>query len=416
MADSHTLSHGAAIAWRAWCRPVANGLLVGLTGYVSTVPLVIAALVAAGAQREQVTAALAVLGLCMGVSAMVLSACYRSPFSVGWSTGAAALLVAQGPVPGGLRAAAGAFLLAGLLTMLSGLSRRLARALQAVPAGVCSAMLAGVLAKPCVVPLWALIHGPWAPWSIALTWLAVRCISRPWALPAALVVALWSAPSLAGLWAVAPGEPLMPRIVAPQLDLQGIASLALPLYVVTLLSQNAPALGLLRAFGYRARPRQVLLCTGAASMAGAFFGCLGVSLATVTAAMCAGPDSGPNRDRRWAAAGVAGLCQVALGLAAGLVAPRLMALPAQVVGTLVALALLSTFLFAIRASVRAAWVGWGPALGVALTFLVACGGGAWLGAGSTACAVLAGLACHHLHRRMDRSRDTRFTSESDGMA
>ncbi len=401
MAAAYTVSRAAAGALRAWCRPVTNGLLVGITGYVSTVPLVIAALVAAGAQPQEVIAALTVLGLCMGLPAMVLSSRYRSPLSVGWSTGAAALLVAHGPVQGGLRSAAGAFLLAGLLTVLAGLCRPLVRALRTVPTGVCSAMLAGVLVQPCLGPLWALIGRPEPGLPIALAWIAVRCVSRPWAVPAALAVALWVAPS-AGLLAITPWAPPLPSVLQPRLDLHGAASLALPLFVVTMLSQNAPALGLLRTHGYRARPRPVLLCTGGASMAGAFFGCLGVGLATVTAAMCAGPDSGPHRGRRWAAAGVAGLCQVVLGLAAGLIAPRLLALPGEVVGTVAALALLSTFLAAIRTAARAAWAGWGASLATTSTFLVACCGAAWLGAGSTACAVLAGLACHHVQRRLRR--------------
>lgn len=157
----------------------------------------------------------------------------------------------------------------------AGLWRPVVRALQAVPASVSSAMLAGLLAGPCLAPLGALGHAPESVPRIVLAWLIVRTISRPWAVPAALAVAVWTA-SPVGLPPDAVWTLSLPVPVSPRFDVSNVAGLALPLFVVAMLTQYAPAFGLLREHGYRTRPGPVLVCTGLASMVGALFGGLGV--------------------------------------------------------------------------------------------------------------------------------------------
>lgn len=390
---------------RDWGRPIGNGLLVGLTGYVSTVSLVISALVATGAQARQVVSALFVLGLCMGLPALILSYRYRSPISVGWSTTGAALLVAHGPVHGGLPMASGAFLIAGLLTLLVGMWKPLAKMVGAVPACVANAMLAGLLVSLCMVPLQEMVRAPWFVAPIVGAWLIAQRLARPWAVPAAALAALVMASHAGWPWSAVTAWQL-PELKAlrPSIEGSAVTGLALPLFVVTMLSQNAPAFSVLQDHGFRTHPEPVLLCTGMASMAGAPFGSLGVGLATVTAAMCAGSNSGPEPARRWIAASVAGLCQIALGTVSGVVAPWVLSLPAAMVGTVAGLAVLGTCVAALRRSASERTAPWAAAI----TFLVTCTGGALLGVSIPVWAVIAGLLCHRYELRIACARRRRL--------
>lgn len=393
-----------AHALRPWARPLGNGLVVGLTGYASTVALIIGALVVAGAGAQEVVTALFALGLCMGLPAVGLSWRYRRPLSVGWSTAGAALLLAHGPVQGGLHVVAGAFLVAGMLTVLTGLWGRLARAVAAVPCGVANAVLAGLLTGLWAAPLRTALEAPWLVMPILAAWCVARSVARAWAIPVALLAAL-AAACLSG-WAPPLAAPWhMPALtpVWPVLDVRAEAFLALPLFVVTMLSQNAPAFGVLREHGLAADPASVLKGTGAACMAGALFAAPPVCLASVTAAMCAGSDSGQAPERRWAAAAAAGLCQLVLGVGAVVVAPYVLSLPQAVVGVVACLVLLVPLAAALR---RLAAERVAPAA-AAVAFLLTCAGSLPWHAGGPLWGVLAGLLCHHCERHLMRARPER---------
>ncbi|WP_398494367.1 benzoate/H(+) symporter BenE family transporter [Variovorax sp.] len=334
---------------RVWMRPIFNGLRVGVVGYAATLPVMMAALSAAGAHSVQVGTALLALGLCMGVPALALSLRYRMPISIAWSTAAAATLVAHGPVQGGLPQAACAFLIAGLLSVLTAFCRSLAGWVAAVPASIASAMLAGMLLGVCVAPLRALVGDPVVIAPVLAAWLLARLHAPALAIPTAMCVAWWMIVLVGWTPAVSmPSDVQVLALVKLGGDVLAALPLAFSLFLVTMLAQNAPALGVLRSEGFDVKAEPVLLSAGAASMVSALFGAPGVSLAAVTAAMCAGDESGPARARRWVAAAVAGLSQIALGLGSGVIAWWILSLPSTVVATIAGVAMTGTFVDSLR--------------------------------------------------------------------
>lgn len=386
---------------RGWGRPVANGLRVGLTGYVGTVPVVLGALAAAGARPQQASGALFVLGLCMGLPALLLSLRHRAPISVAWSTAGAAVLVAHGPVHGGLPTAAGAFLIVGLLILLTGWCRPLARQVAAVPPCIANAMLAGLLLGLCLAPLRAFAQAPALIAPVLAAWLLARRCAPAWATAVAMLAAL-AMSSLAG-WmpgAAAHWRFPVPTLVLPGPDLAAEFSLAVPLYLVTMLAQNAPAFGVLRDQGFAVEAGPVLVCTGSASMAGALFGALGVSLAAVTAAMCASDESGTDPGRRWIAAAVAGLSQIVLGMGSGALAMWILTLPATVVATVAGLALAGTLFRVLARASRER----GTPVAVAVTCIATCMGAIAPGVGGPLWGLALGLVLHGVESRIARER------------
>ena len=366
---------------------IGTGILAAVVGYGSSVAIVIQGLKGVGASEPQIACALAVLCFAMGLTGIALSVATRMPISVAWSTPGMALLASSATVPGGFPAAVGAFVFVGLLIMLAGLWSPLGRLIAAIPKPIASGMLAGIILKLCLAPFAALASVPLLALVIISVWVVVGRFFRLWAAPAALVVAIGAIAAEAGL-----PHGQLPAIepVLPAFDWQSIASIALPLFVVTMASQNIPGLAVLATHGFRPKTRPIFLVTGAVSAATALLGAPTINLAAITAALCAGPDANADPKRRWVASAVSGLAYIALALIAG-VATLLVARSSPVLIEAVAgLALIGAFGTSILAAVHEE-IDRVPAL---MTFLVTASGLTVLGIGAAFWGLAAGLAVH----------------------
>lgn len=331
--------------------PILAGIVASLVGFASTFALVLAGLRAAGADAGEAASGLFALSVTMGVAAIVLGLRHRQPIAVAWSTPGAALLLAGGAVPGGWPAAVGAFLVTGGLIVAAGLWRPLERLLARIPPALASAMLAGVLLPVCLAPVRAVVELPSLAGPAVLAWLLLMRIARRWAVPGALVAAALAV-LLTGRRGPGSELGLLPHIelTMPALDPGALLGLAVPLFVVTMASQNLPGIAVLASFGYRTPIRPVLLGTGAGTIAGAPFGGHAINLAAITAAMVAGPDAGAEPSRRWIASVSGGVTYVLFGLGAGVVTVAAAAAPILLVEAVAGLALLGALAGALTAA------------------------------------------------------------------
>jgi benzoate membrane transport protein len=322
-------------------QPIAAGVVAGIVGFSGAFTIVLAGLAAIGADRAQASSGLMVLCLTMAAVAMWASWRTRMPISIAWSTPGAALLASAGQVRGGYAAALGAFAFSGALTVLAGLWRPLARLIAAIPMPLASALLAGVLLTVCVAPARSMVEEPWLTAPVIAVWLVLMLVARPWAVIGAGVTAVIAVvvgnPASGGAF-----HPSGPRLtwVTPHLDVATLAGLGLPLFIVTMASQNIAGMAVLKSFGYQPALRPLLLSTGAASVAGAPFGAHGINLAAITAALVAGPDAEPDHDRRWVAGVASGAIYLVIGPLAGVAAALVAAAPPVLVQAVAGLALL----------------------------------------------------------------------------
>ncbi|MFI6759813.1 benzoate/H(+) symporter BenE family transporter [Micromonospora sp. NPDC050417] len=377
-------------------QPVLAGVLAALVGFASTFAVVLAGLRAVGADERQAASGLLALCVAMGLAAIWLGVRQRTPISVAWSTPGAALLVSTGAVEGGFAAAVGAFLLCGVLITAAGLVPALGRAIAAIPAPVASAMLAGVLFDLCVAPVHALVQVPLLAAPIIVTWAVLTRFARHWAVPAALGVAVVAIVLTAPAGGLA-GANLRPtvEVTAPTWTLAATVSLALPLFLVTMASQNVPGMAVLAGFGYRPTLRSVLVGTGLASTAAASLGGHAVNLAAITAALAAGPDAHPDPRRRWIASVSAGASYLVLGLGSGLATALVLLSPPVLVEAVAGLALLG----ALGAAVAGAVVDPVGRPAAVVTFVVTASGITVLGLGAAFWGLLAGGLFLLLHRQ-----------------
>jgi benzoate membrane transport protein len=330
---------------------LAAGLLASFVGFAGSFAVIVQGLTAVGASPAQAGSGLMALSIAMGLCGILLSLRLRMPISVAWSTPGGALLATSGAVPGGFGGAVGAFIVTGLLIVLCGLWRPLGRLVAAIPPVLANAMLAGVLLGLCLAPMRAVAAVPHLALPVILVWAVVARFDRRFAVPAAVVLAAvlvalsgTVAPAGASLW-------LAPVLVAPQFSLQGVIGISLPLFIVTMASQNIPGMAVLHVNGYRPAPGGLFTATGVFSLLAAPFGGHAVNLAAITAALCAGPEAHADPARRYWAAVVAGAFYVGFGLLAGAAKALIIAAPPILIEAVAGLALLGALGAALMGAV-----------------------------------------------------------------
>ena len=324
------------------------GLLTAFVGFSSSFAVVLHGIKAAGATDAQAASGLMALSVAMGLCGIVLSAWKRMPISIAWSTPGAAFLATVGTIDGGFAVAVGAFLISSLLIVVAGLFKPLNRAVSAIPPALANAMLAGVLISLCLAPVKAVAFNPWLGLPIVIAFFVTAAVKRLFAVPVALfafvcVIVLGVDIDPSALAHV--GDSLLPQpvFVMPAFTLAAIVSIALPLFIITMASQNIPGIAVLRVNGYEPAPGPLFTVTGLFSLASAPFGAHAVNLAAITAAMCAGSDAHADPKRRYWSAIVAGAAYVVLGLLAGAVTAAVALAPKILIEAVAGLALIAAF-------------------------------------------------------------------------
>lgn len=373
--------------------PVGAGVVCALVGFTSSFAVVLGGLRAVGASAGQAASGLLAVSVTMGAASVLLSWRYRMPITSAWSTPGAALLISTGAVTGGWPAAVGAFVVCGVLLVLTGLWPGLAALVRRIPAPIAQAMLAGVLLPLCVAPVTALAKHPAAVAPVLVVWLVLLKVRPRWAVPAAFVVALVViGVALVRSDAVPAASALVPHLewTTPSMAFQALTGVALPLYIVTMASQNIPGVAVMSTFGYTVPWRAALSVTGVGSVLGAAFGGHAINLAAISAALAAGPDAGEDTARRWPAGVATGCVYMVLGvLSTGLTA-AVLAAPDGVVQAVAGVALVGAFASAC-AGAMADEASRTPA---AVTFVVAASGTTVVGIGSAFWALVVGLAVY----------------------
>ncbi|MBC9957977.1 benzoate/H(+) symporter BenE family transporter [Yimella sp. cx-51] len=367
------------------------GVVAGLVGFTSSFAIVLTGLRAVGADDAQAASGLFVLCLTMGAGCVLFSWRTRMPITMAWSTPGAALLATAAVPHGGFPAAVGAFILCGVLLALCGLVRPLGELVERIPAPLASAMLAGVLLPLVVAPIRAAVVDPWAIAPVITTWLVLLAVARRWAVLGALAAALvvMAVRGVFGELDLAAAAPTL-TFVSPTLDAGALIAIAIPLFIVTMTSQNIPGIAVLGAFGYRPGMRNPLLYTGSASVAGAFAGGHAINLAAISAALAAGPEAHPDKDKRWIAGVSCGGTYLLFGPLAGLVSAVAVAAPKGIVESIAGLALIATFAASAHSALaddRAREAG-------AITLVVAASGITIASIGSAFWGLVAGLVLH----------------------
>lgn len=362
------------------------GFVTVLVGFTSSAVIVFKAAETLGATPDEIGSWMCALGVGMGVTCILPSLRYRVPVVTAWSTPGAAM-IAAGSAGAGMAEAVGAFLISAALIALFGFTGWFERAIKKIPASIAAGMLAGVLLRFGLDVFVSLKSQFGLVLPMFCAYLLMRRLLPRYAVVGALALGLGIAESM-GLLHM-DGVHLQPaKLVwtAPVFSMPALIGLAIPLFVVTMASQNVPGVAVIRASGYEVPISPVIGFIGVVNLVLAPFGGFALNLAAITAAICMGRESHEDPARRYVAAIAAGGFYLLVGLFGGTVGALFLAFPKELVMGIAGLALLGTIGNGLAAAVGDEKQR-EPAL---ITFLVTASGISLFGVGSAFWGLLAG--------------------------
>jgi len=364
------------------------GAVAVLVGFTSSVAIVFQAALGFGATPEQIASWMWALGLGMGLCSAIPSLILKQPVMVAWSTPGAAVLASAGLAGGfSLAQAVGAFMVCAVLIIVAGASGWFERVMNRIPVAIASALLAGVLTRFGLQAFSAAQSALMLVVLMLVAYLLARRWAPRYAIPLTVLVAMvqvlsqgdFSPAAISFQWAV-------PVLVAPEFSWSAIVSLALPLFVVTMASQNLPGVAAIRHAGYDMPISKLITMTGGATLVLAPFGAFALNLSAITAAICMGEEAHPDKAKRYTAAVVCGALYVAIGLLGATVTSVLLAFPKELVMAIAGLALLGS----IGGGLHTALKDDAHREAALITFLVTLSGVVIAGIGSAFWGVVAG--------------------------
>ncbi len=375
---------------------ISAGFIAVLVGYTSSVAIIFQAGTAIGATPEQMSSWLWALGIGMGVSTIGLSLWYKKPILTAWSTPGAALLV-TGLSGLTINEAIGAFLFSSLLITLAGFSGWFEKVMRKIPRSLASAMLAGVLLRFGLDAFVSLQTEFLLVGIMLIVFLFGRYYSPRYAIPLVLLVGLMVAGSQGSLqfdkidWKLA-----QPVLMMPELSWQAMIGVGLPLFIVTMASQNIPGLATLRANHYDVPVSPLIGWTGLIGIVLAPFGGYAFNLAAITAAICQGEGADPDPKNRYIAALWAGLFYLLTGTFGATIVILFASIPKELVLAIAGLALLGT----IANSLADALMDKKERDAAMLTFMITASGISLFGIGSAFWGLVLGFLVWFFGRRM----------------
>ena len=388
------------MSWRQYLHPpaIAAGFTAVLIGYTGSAVIVFQAAMAAGASVEQFAGWMMALGIGLGLTSIGFSWYFKMPIITAWSTPGAALLVTSiGSIS--MAEAIGAFLFSAALITLTGFSGWFERAMNRIPLPLAAAMLAGILFQFGVDAFVAMETRLSLVLAMFVVYLLAKLMVPRYAIIAVLAVglALSYAQGLLNFSGVALDFDL-PQATAPSFSVSAIIGVGIPLFVVTMVSQNIPGIAVLRTAGYTAPISPVIGWTGITTLLIAPFGGFAVNLAAITAAICTGPEAHADPDRRYLAGLSTGCCYLLLGIFSSVIASLFTAFPGEFVLALAGLALLTT----IANSLHTAMADDSAREAAIITFIVTASGLSLFGIGAAFWGLVAGASANFLFSRLRR--------------
>ena len=330
------------------------GFVAVLVGFTSSIAIVFQAAQAFGASQEMLASWVWAISIGMGLTTAIPSLYLRKPVMVAWSTPGAAVLASAGLAGGfSMAQAVGAFMASAALIVIIGASGWFEALTKRIPLSIASALLAGVLARFGIAGFAAAQTALPLVLLMLLTYLLGKRFMPLYAVPLTLLFAILFVAGQGDFSnVVIPTGLTWPVFVAPEFSWSAMVSLALPLFVVTMASQNMPGVAAIKACGFgdeRANGgdaglpiSRILTMTGLATLVFAPFGAFSLNLSAITAAMCMGPQAHPDKARRYTAAVCCGLIYIALGLFGATIMAMLSAFPQALVVAIAGLALMAT--------------------------------------------------------------------------
>lgn len=363
------------------------GFIASLVGFTSAIALIYQAAINLGADLEMVSSWIFALGLGMGITSIALSIYYRTPLLIAWSTPGAALLITstQGF---SINEAVAAFIFSACLIALSGISGLFEKLMNRVPLQIASAMLAGILLPFGIDVFNVMNESPLLVGLMFIIYLISKVAIPRFAMLVILIVGITSA-WLQGLFVIPELQWSFAQLVyiEPEWNITALINIGLPLFLVTMATQNMPGIAILKAHDYHAPVSSLMTVTGITNILIAPFGGFAINLAAITAAICMSEEADTDPKKRYWAAVSAGGFYLLMGFCALTLMTLFQAMPTALIMALAGIALLPT----IGSSLQHAFIESPYKEAALITFLVTASDFTLWNMGSALWGVVAGI-------------------------
>ena len=321
---------------------ITAGFIAVLVGYTGSAAIIYQAAISAGADDKLIASWMCILGLSMGATTIGLSLYYRAPILTAWSTPGAAILVTS--LTGfSMPEAIGAFMISGAIITFLGVSGLFEKMMDRIPFPLAAALLAGVLARfgldvfVSMGTSWELVV------PMFVCYLLIKRFTTVYVIPFVFVISM----ALSGILEMSNYEEVrwtLSKLIwtSPEFSMSAALTISIPLFIVTMASQNVPGIAINRSNGYNTPVSPMISWTGFTTMVLAPFGCFGINLAAITAAICAGESAHPDKSKRYIACISAGVVYLLTGIFAASITALFAAFPREMVLAIAGLALLGT--------------------------------------------------------------------------
>ncbi len=364
---------------------LASASVAAIVGFGGTLALIIAAATALAATQAETASWVTALCLAVAASSAWLSIRYKMPIITAWSTPGLALIGAS--IGFTMPEAIGAFIVTAIAIFFTGLIKPLSALVSKIPAAVASGMLAGVLLSFVLAAAKAAAIDPWLVLPLAAAFFVIRIFNPSLAVIVVLIAGVIFA-LMSGRVENLPQPELSTLVlIQPVFSLSAMISIALPLYLVTMASQNLPGFAVLRASGYEPPTGAALQVTGITSLLTAPLGASTSNLAAISAALCTNPDAHPDPKKRWLTGPVYAIIYIIFAVFGASLVAIFAVLPPVLIALVAGLALMAPFINAISLALASEK----DRLAAIVTFIVTASGIAFFDVGSAFWALVAGL-------------------------
>ncbi len=371
---------------------VIAGFIAVMVSYSGPLLIIFQAAKTADLNAAQLSSWIWAISLCSGISGIMLSVWFRAPIITAWSTPGAVLLV-SGWSAYAYSDAIGAFVFAAVIAVALGLSGFFSTIMERVPQAIIAAMLAGILLKFGVDVFVSLKQLPLLSLPMLLCYLLAKRLVPRYAVAATLLIGLMMAYKLQTLFLGSVHISLVqPVFTMPTFSLEALIGLGIPLCIVTMTSQNATGMGVLKVDGYNISASPLITTTGIASLISAPFGSHGINLAAITAAICTGREAHADTAKRYIAGVSCGALYILVSIFGATIVSVFSAFPGELIAVVAGLALFG----AISSSLTAAMKGEKQRESALITFLVTVSGVSIAGIGAPFWGLVAGMTTNYI--------------------
>ncbi|RJG08840.1 benzoate transporter BenE [Pseudomonas cavernicola] len=387
------------------------GFIATVISYAGPLVIIFQAAKTANLPHDVLSSWVWAISIGSGVLGIVLSMRFKVPVIIAWSAPGSALLVALLPSIS-LNEAIGAYIISSLIILVVGFSGAFDKIISKLPAAISAAMLAGILFSFGTQLFVSIKDKPFMVLAMFATYLLCKRMLPRYAVLAVLVVGCLIA-ALAGELhsdALVVGF-ATPVFISPEFSWHATLNIALPLVMVALTGQFVPGIAVLRNAGYQTPASPIITSSALGTLLLAPFGCHGLNLAAITAAICTGRESHEDKSKRYVAGVVGGLFYLLLGIFGATLVSVFSAFPKELIAALAGLALFAAIAGALAGSMAVPE----DREAALITFLVTASGMSFLGLSAAFWGLIFGLAAHLLLTLNGVAKPTAQTAPPDAM-